>query len=263
MKLNEAMEQIKESMPGILSDTNMGTKKYHHVQTWDLVEAFSKLGYEISRWDMQVSKKNGKHAPHMVEMVLKSKKFQIGKDMVCPQVIILNSYNAKQALRIKFGIFYAHSSKMALTICNALEGTRIVHMGEKVDKLVEDIHNDISVRMTDLDYKTYLKKLNNQEKLDLVNGLLETRFGKKSKNVDATMFLKPIYDDNDVPATAWEVYQLCTERILKGLYVIYRTKDDGYKHETAMSGKQCKKFTVSEMHQKKLMEKLNQMLGKV
>lgn len=257
MDLQTIKGKIETSCPGILSDDNLGTKKYKHIQSWEVVESFHRLGYEVVSWDMQRSKRNGKHAPHIVEMVSKKEKFFIGNDMVHPQVIILNSYNAKQALRIKFGIFYSQSHKMSLTVGDALEGTRIVHMGSKVDELVNDIHEDISKRMTSLKYENYMKPLTDEERKNLCKKILAVRFGSKSSGVSVEAMLQPI-NEGDVVVTAWDCYQLVTERLLRGLYIINRTTENGYKHVGPKQGTQIKKFTVSGYWQEKLLKVLKE-----
>lgn len=259
MDISQVKEKILESIPGILSTTNLGTKKYKHVQSWDLVEAFSKIGYEVLSWDMQKSKRNGSHAPHMIEMVLTSTQYKIKNEIIHPQIVILNSYNAKQALRIKFGIFYSQGHKMSLLIGDALEGSRIVHMGEKVDKLVQDIHEDITRRMTELNYETYLKPLSNEEKVSLTKSLLKTRFNTKADSISVSEMLTPISTDDQI-TTAWDVYQTVVERILRGLYIINRRNEDGYKFSSQMQGKATKKFTVSGYWQGKLLDTLKKSL---
>lgn len=226
------------SAPAIFAGepVSQASKHYKFIPTLQLIEDFSKLGWEVNRVKQQNSHIDPIHTKHMV--ILRNESLGLVEGNAI-EIIMVNSHNRTASFNFMVGLFRPISSSWMIVSDKVFDSLRLRHMGaynfEDLRALTQNIVDNIPY----LEKKIQSMKgvsLTYGQKTNFATDAIATRFPEyvsdrgfvdtdsigKAINIDS--FLTPVREE-DKSHSLWITYNRVHEKLLKGDFQRIGSKD--------------------------------------
>lgn len=206
------------------SASNKASEKYKHINTEKILDLFESKGFYPVRAHQSRSKdiNNKPYVKHIIRLRHESF-FNDYASTEIPEIVLLNSHNTQNSLRLMLGIF-------RIACCNGLivqdasySDHRILHMGyteQKVLDAIQDIHLTASKMQSKIDsYKNTI--LVQSEQKQLAAKALQLKYGDDAKGFDLHDLLNPRRID-DYSSDLWTTFNTIQENLINAKQVYFR-----------------------------------------
>jgi hypothetical protein len=205
------------------------SERYSFVPTYELLNAFDKLG-----WEPSYSRQNGTgpYARHMVRLVNSGLGFMdLKSDKVRPQIVLDNSHNGTSPAQIHMGLFrLVCTNGLVVAMPGMFTSVKLRHVGidmTELKELMEVVANQYTLvgqHISDMQRFS----LDNAQREDFVLKAIAARephvFVKEDGTIDikkANTILKPSQileplRGEDKKEDLWTVFNVVQERLVKG-----------------------------------------------
>jgi len=203
--------------------------KYSFVSTEELLNLFSKFG-----WEVFSGKQNGKSnfARHIVRLENPDFGFMdLKNDKVKPQIILDNSHNGSSTAQIHMGLFrLVCTNGLVVAMPGMYQGMKFRHIGldyEELRRVLEETAEQYSLVGTHIE-EMGRRIMAEEERLGFVVSAYAHRMGKRlfdvngdvlidkvTKEINPEDILVPMRDE-DKSVDLWTTYNLVQEKFVKG-----------------------------------------------
>jgi hypothetical protein len=213
------IEQIKAAAPSVFTETKAAhlTDKYIQTPTIRVVEDLMNLGWEVTKVQEVKSRKYNGYQKHLImfrhpDIMIKGN----NGDDSCPQILLTNSHDGKNAFNFRVGIFRFVCSN-GLVISDADFGVvSIRHMNYTFESLQAKVAEMIS-KLPGLVQKINLFKqttLTETQMVEFATKASQLRTKQRVNIMDVLTPTRPQDQGDDL----WVVFNRVQEKILGGSY---------------------------------------------
>jgi len=197
---------------------NLGSSKYKHITTQEVI---NRIEESLNITDIKIKKTKKFLGKHIVEMMTD---ISIGYDSFLT-VILINSYNAKNAFQFRLGVYRLICSNGVIAGRDYFK-ERIIHMGdteEQLEKVLERL--PIVADMLEKDIlRASNQILNPQDRFKLAFRAIRMRGVPSKSQIDFREFLKPLRGGDRNP-DKWSVFNIAQEKLTRtGFHVFENGK---------------------------------------
>lgn len=206
-KSQPVKEVVKEELGNVSS-------KYTKISTNQLCAALEKEGFVLSKIQ-QGKSHTGTHVVRMQH----SQEINLNGDICKPEIVIINSFDAKSSFKVKLGVFRYICSN-GLTIGTTWGEFKVRHTGT-ADQIAKQITLEFADRIPQIIStveKMQETTLTEEQAVDLAMKAAKSRWEKEFTPAQAKQLLS-VARPEDGGYGLWEVYNRVQENILNGAKV--------------------------------------------
>ena len=204
-------EVVKEELGNV-------SNKYTKISTNQLCAELEKEGFELSKVMTGTGKKSGFHIVRMKW----NQEMEVNGDKMFPEIVIENSFNGKNAFKVKAGIFRLVCTNGLTIAIEEFGEFKIRHTGT-ADKIAKEITMEFAGRIPQIIstvQKMQETTLTEEQAISLAMKAAQSRWEKEFTREQAKQLLS-VARPEDGGYGLWEVYNRVQENVLNG------TKVDG------------------------------------
>lgn len=248
--------QLAERAPAILTNTpiNGVSDNYSFIPSTKVIEDIRQLGWHPVSAEQRQSRLSStkEYGQHIIKFEKQDGLIKLnGVDKVKPQVIFMNSHDAKSSFRFYAGLFRLVCSNGLVIPVKDYKGDalgggiRIRHINYTMEQLSQDISGIVEEIRKNLDPIETLggRKMTASEMETFVREGLLIKHGISEKM--RSEFLSTITDetldlvltpqrDEDVSTDAWSVFNVVQENLTKGNYTLKATNSVGKRKQSPL-----------------------------
>lgn len=206
-KSQPVKEVVKEELGNVSS-------KYTKISTNELCAALEKEGFVLSKIQ-QGKSRTGTHVVRMQH----SQEINLNGDICKPEIVIINSFDAKSSFKVKLGVFRYICSN-GLTIGTTWGEFKVRHIGT-ADQIAKQITLEFADRIPQI-IETVEKMqettLTEEQAVEFALKAAQTRWEKEFTPEQAKQLLKAARPE-DGGFGLWEVFNRVQENVLNGTKV--------------------------------------------
>ena len=200
------------------------SKKYKPVPTQDVIEAFSKYGFELRSIEA-AGTRNPEKAFKQKHMVIMSSDMRMIPGMKS-EVVIYNSYDGSQSLRVYVGSFRFVCSNSMIVGNNLIKPLIVKHVGDSLEEKLNgfiDEYEDLYYKQKEWIEHMQERKMTLDEAYYLAERALNDRHYDKRIEIDVVDPLELLVAKRkeDRGDNAWLKYNIIQENIINGYFHKY------------------------------------------
>lgn len=229
----KSLEDIRKMAPAAFSkhESPKVSNRYSFVPTYDLLEAFAKIGW-LPTYSRQIG--SSEFARHMVRLTNSDLGYMdLKKDKVKPQIVLDNSHNGMSPAQVHLGLFrLVCTNGLVIAMPGMYSSIRLRHIGIDLEELkkmmtvVADQYTKIGTHIGEMQEV----KLNQDQREEFVLKAIAARephvFVKEDGTIDmkkATTIIRPdqIVEPlrgEDRQEDLWTIFNVIQERLVKGYF---------------------------------------------
>lgn len=200
--------QIKEVV------AKWATPRYTPVSTNELCAALEHRGFYFRSSSGGYNTKKGHTTKHVVRMAF-AEKIQFGEDMMCPEVVITNSFDCMSSLKVDVGIFRLVCTNGLTVKVKDFGSLKLRHVGNADDMAHEILMGmiDLIPEVENIIIRMRCKVLTEQQAIDFAIKAAQIRWNKEFTPEQAKVLLKAARPEDD-GLHLWEVMNRVQENAL-------------------------------------------------
>jgi hypothetical protein len=218
-------KEIKNRAKSIFTTTGSPSvsDKYAHISTEKIIDDMSLLGWGVVDAKEVKARKDVGFQKHLV--VFRNNDIQITAedgDNVCPQILLTNSHDGKNAFTFTAGLFRMVCENGLVVSSKEFENMKIRHYGysfEELQEVIKTMVEKLPLTVESLN-KFRSVELGQEQTLEFAKKALLTRFDEKELEnikIDLNDLLTPTRNE-DRGSDLWSVYNVIQEKLTHGMF---------------------------------------------